>query len=58
MTTLLYYCYIVYIRINERGARFVEKIIINEKENTVTFMVPRHNDVEHSEVRNDFNLVR
>ena len=44
------------LRINEKGTRFVEKIKINEKENTATFSVPRHNDVDHSEVLHLFNL--
>ena len=45
------------VRINEKGTRFSEKIKVNEKENTVRFMVPKHNDIDHSEVLNDFNLV-
>jgi hypothetical protein len=45
------------MRIKERGSRFIEKIRISEKENTVSFMVPKHNDVDRSEVQNDFNLV-
>ena len=44
------------VRINERGTRFSEKIKINEKENTVRFKVPKHNDVDQSEVLNNFNL--
>ena len=44
------------VRINERGTRFSEKIKINEKENTVRFTVPKHNDVDQSEVLHDFNL--
>ena len=45
------------VRINERGTRFSEKIKINEKENTVRFTVPKHNDVDQSEILHDFNLV-
>ena len=45
------------VRINEKGTRFNEKIKINERENTVSFAVPEHNDVERSEVLNEFNLV-
>ena len=44
------------VRINERGSRFNEEIRIDEKRNIVSFMVPKHNDVDRSEVRNDFNL--
>ena len=44
------------VRINEKGTRFVEKIKINEQENTATFSVPRHNDVDRSEVLHLFNL--
>lgn len=45
------------LRINEKGTRFNEEIKISEKENTVSFSVPRHNDVNGSEVLNDFSLV-
>ena len=45
------------IRIREKGSRFDEKIRINEKENTVSFEVPKHNEANRSEVLNDFNLV-
>ena len=45
------------VRINERGTRFTEKMKINEKENNVRFMVPKHNNVDRSEVLNEFNLV-
>ena len=46
------------MRINEKGTRFDEKIRIDEKRNTVSFIVPKHNDVENSEVLNEFNLVK
>jgi hypothetical protein len=46
------------LNINEKGTRFSENIKINEKENTVRFTVPKHNDVDRSDVLNDFNLVR
>ena len=46
------------VRINEKGTRFIQNIKINEKENTVRFTVPKHNDVDQSEVLNNFNLVR
>ncbi|XP_028408158.1 uncharacterized protein LOC114530743 isoform X2 [Dendronephthya gigantea] len=42
--------------INERGTRFTEKISVSENENTVSFEVPKHNNVNRSEVLNDFNL--
>ena len=45
------------IRINENGTRFVEKIKINEKENTATFSVPKRNDIDRAEVLHLFNLV-
>jgi hypothetical protein len=45
------------IRINERGNRFNEEIKIDERSNTVSFMVPKHNNVDRSEVLNDFTLV-
>ena len=45
------------VRINEKGTRFTEKMKINEKENNVRFMVPKHNNVDRSEVLNEFNLV-
>ncbi|CAB4037045.1 Hypothetical predicted protein, partial [Paramuricea clavata] len=44
------------VRINENGTRFSEKVKINEKENTVRFVVPKHNDFDRSEVLNEFNL--
>ncbi|XP_028408160.1 uncharacterized protein LOC114530744 isoform X2 [Dendronephthya gigantea] len=44
------------MRINERGTRFTEKIQVGENENTVFFDVPKHNNVNRSEVLNDFNL--
>ena len=43
------------LRISEKGSRFTENVIINVKENTVRFTVPKHNDVESSDVLNDFN---
>ena len=46
------------VRLNENGTRFTEKISINEKENTISFVVPEHNDIDRSEVLHDFNLVR
>ena len=46
------------VRINEKGTRFIEKIKINEQENTVRFTVPKHNSVDKSEVLLEFNLVR
>jgi predicted DNA-binding antitoxin AbrB/MazE fold protein len=45
------------VRINEKGTRFSEKIKINEKENTVRFTVPKHNDIDESEILHEFNLV-
>ncbi|XP_028408176.1 uncharacterized protein LOC114530759 [Dendronephthya gigantea] len=44
------------MRINERGTRFTEKIRVNEIENTILFTVPKHNNVNRSEVLNDFKL--
>ncbi|XP_028407359.1 uncharacterized protein LOC114529981 [Dendronephthya gigantea] len=44
------------LRINERGTSFTEKISVSENENTVSFTVPKHNNVNRSEVLNDFNL--
>ncbi|XP_028408156.1 uncharacterized protein LOC114530742 [Dendronephthya gigantea] len=44
------------MRINERGTHFTEKISVSENENTVSFEVPKHNNVNRSEVLNDFNL--
>ncbi|CAB4035726.1 Hypothetical predicted protein, partial [Paramuricea clavata] len=44
------------VRINENGTRFSEKVKINEKENTVRFVVPKHNNFDRSEVLNEFNL--
>ena len=44
------------MHIKERGFRFNEMIRTSEKENTVSLMVPKHNDVDRFEVRNDFNL--
>ena len=45
------------LQVNERGTRFREQIRINEKENTVSFKVPKQNNIDRSEVLNDFNLV-
>lgn len=44
------------VRIREKGTRFIEKIKINEQENTVRFAVPKHNDIDKSEVLLEFNL--
>ena len=44
------------VRINEKGSRFIEKIKINVAENTVRFTVPKHNNVDKSDVLLAFNL--
>lgn len=45
------------LRIREKGIRFNERIRVSQKDNAVTFSVPKHNDVAKAEVLNDFNLV-
>ena len=44
------------VRINEKRSRFIEKLKINMEEDTVRFTVPKHNNVNKSDVLLEFNL--
>ena len=46
------------VPINVRGTQFNERVKINRNENTVTYKVPAHNDVEQSDTLLDYNSVR
>lgn len=45
------------IEIDERGALFNETVKINEKDGSVDFQVPDHNNVVQSEIRYDYKMV-
>ena len=45
------------VGINERGAQFNESVEIDMEENTVTYKVPAHNDIDQSDVLLDYNSV-
>ena len=45
------------VRIEERGTQFNEGVEINKKENTVTYKVPAHNDVDQSDTLLDYSSV-
>ena len=45
------------VGINERGKHFNEKIEVNRNENTVTYKVPAHNDIDQSDTLLDYNSV-
>ena len=45
------------VRINESGTQFNEKVEINRNENTVTYKVPAHNDIDQSDTLLDYDSV-
>ena len=45
------------VRITESGTTFNEEVEIDTKENTETFHIPQHNNVDLSDIKHIFDMV-